>query len=108
MASSETPTPPPDQKDEAEKPVLGLPAPSDFKGESKTASGDGIKFDKLGPVVLNSDGTISRIANWHKMTKREQDLTYKRIVKRNNERRQALLAEMGKQNSKQEGYATSS
>uniref|UniRef100_A0A7S0CRF7 Uncharacterized protein n=1 Tax=Amorphochlora amoebiformis TaxID=1561963 RepID=A0A7S0CRF7_9EUKA len=71
-------------------PVLALPAPSDYKTTSMTVD-QGMKMDKLGPIVINSDGTLSRIANWHKMTKKEQETTYRVLVKRNNHRRAALL-----------------
>lgn len=55
---------------------------------------DGAKvlLDKLGPVVVNSDGTISRIANWHELSVHEQKTTLRRIGQRNQERRAALLA----------------
>eukprot|EP01083_Nonionella_stella_P254318 874036_1 len=46
--------------------------------------------DELGPIVLNIDGTISRIKNWHKLTKMEQDKIRDKICKRNAKRRLVL------------------
>ena len=54
--------------------------------------------DELGPVVLNVDGTISRIKNWHNLTKTEQDKIKIRIGKRNAKRRAALLQQESKKN----------
>ncbi|KZW04243.1 hypothetical protein EXIGLDRAFT_758538 [Exidia glandulosa HHB12029] len=54
---------------------------------------DGAKIllDKLGPVVVNTDGSISRIANWHELSEHERKTTLRRIGQRNQERRAALL-----------------
>jgi hypothetical protein len=49
-------------------------------------------LDELGPVVLNSDGTISRITNWQQMTPSEQAATQRIIAKRNQARKAQLLA----------------
>ncbi|KAH7105515.1 hypothetical protein BKA62DRAFT_392468 [Auriculariales sp. MPI-PUGE-AT-0066] len=50
-----------------------------------------VLLDKFGPVVINVDGSISRIANWLELSEHEQKTTLRRIGKRNEERRQALL-----------------
>ncbi|KAH9913919.1 uncharacterized protein B0H18DRAFT_887635 [Fomitopsis serialis] len=61
-----------------------LPAP-----ESKDAtkihvgSEQGAKFDALGPLVVNSDGTLSRIANWPNMTEAERKRTVRVLGARN-------------------------
>ena len=49
-------------------------------------------MDHLGPIVVNSDGTLARIANWSEMTEKEQTVTKRRIAKRNLERLQELKA----------------
>ena len=46
--------------------------------------------DELGPVVINEDGSMRRITNWHEMTEREQQNTLRVIGKRNAKRREAL------------------
>ena len=51
-----------------------------------------IKLDQLGPVVINENGTISRITNWASMSKQEQETTQRVITKRNAKR----LAELEK------------
>jgi len=47
----------------------------------------------MGPIILNTDGTTRRIENWDTLTKHEQEVTWRRISKRNEIRRQALLKE---------------
>jgi predicted Fe-S protein YdhL (DUF1289 family) len=48
-------------------------------------------LDSLGPFVIGKDGSLSRITNWNKMTETEQSVAWKRIAKRNKERRDLLL-----------------
>ena len=79
------------------EPVLALPsAPANEGGGGETrtitVNGDPVKIDALGPVVVNSDGTIARIANWHSMTEAEQQRTLRVIGKRNRSRMAALEA----------------
>ena len=45
-----------------------------------------VKLDQLGPVVINEDGTISRITNWANLSKQEQENTQRIIGKRNAKR----------------------
>eukprot|EP01084_Bolivina_argentea_P072603 131829_1 len=47
--------------------------------------------EELGPIVLNADGSISRIRNWNKLTNTEQEKVRVKITKRNAKRRQKLL-----------------
>ncbi len=49
-----------------------------------------MKFDHLGPIVVNTDGTMARIANWDKMIPREQESAYRIIAARNKQRLEAL------------------
>ncbi|KAL4245438.1 hypothetical protein ABKN59_009454 [Abortiporus biennis] len=42
-----------------------------------------VKFDSLGPMVVNSDGTLSRIANWANMTELERERTMRVLAARN-------------------------
>eukprot|EP00240_Pyramimonas_obovata_P012290 CAMPEP_0118951446 /NCGR_PEP_ID=MMETSP1169-20130426/53146_1 /TAXON_ID=36882 /ORGANISM="Pyramimonas obovata, Strain CCMP722" /LENGTH=110 /DNA_ID=CAMNT_0006898505 /DNA_START=292 /DNA_END=624 /DNA_ORIENTATION=- len=65
----------------------------DNKNTVITVGGESIQMDILGPIVLNTDGTMSRINNWHEMTEREQQNTLRLISKRNKQRREALLAQ---------------
>lgn len=52
--------------------------------------GETVKLNDLGPIVVNRDGTLRRITNWHKMTDREQKVTIRRIGSRNRKRLAAL------------------
>jgi len=75
----------------------GLPSPHDVSSREKEFPlpkldvGGKLTFDSLGPIIINSDGTLSRIANFDKMTNREQEMTLKRIRARNKERQEKLL-----------------
>jgi len=47
-----------------------LPPPNDEAGESEAGvrlilGGKAMVLDALGPMVLNEDGSVSRITNWH-------------------------------------------
>ena len=55
-----------------------------------TVGGDAVALDHLGPIVINLDGTLTRIANWAEMTEREQAITKRRVAKRNLERKANL------------------
>eukprot|EP00538_Stauroneis_constricta_P014277 CAMPEP_0119568470 /NCGR_PEP_ID=MMETSP1352-20130426/38962_1 /TAXON_ID=265584 /ORGANISM="Stauroneis constricta, Strain CCMP1120" /LENGTH=124 /DNA_ID=CAMNT_0007617873 /DNA_START=73 /DNA_END=447 /DNA_ORIENTATION=+ len=53
--------------------------------------GETIRFEELGPIILNTDGTTRRIGNWDTLSEHEKKVTWRRISKRNEERRQVLL-----------------
>lgn len=53
-----------------------------------------VKLDQLGPVVINSDGTISRITDWENKTEAEKE-NIKRVIALRNQKRMALLKEQG-------------
>eukprot|EP01062_Namystynia_karyoxenos_P033047 TRINITY_DN24321_c0_g1_i1.p1 TRINITY_DN24321_c0_g1~~TRINITY_DN24321_c0_g1_i1.p1 ORF type:complete len:271 (+),score=73.04 TRINITY_DN24321_c0_g1_i1:88-813(+) len=52
--------------------------------------GEGVEVSELGPVIINEDGTISRIDNWADMEPAERERVKRRIVQRNSRRREAL------------------
>lgn len=56
----------------------------------------------MGPVIINSDGTTRRIDNWDQMTKGEQEVAWRRIAKRNEERRKVLLERLQEQQKESE------
>ncbi|KAF9074606.1 hypothetical protein BDP27DRAFT_141641 [Rhodocollybia butyracea] len=63
---------------------LGLPAaPASSDVKLDVDSDDKVPLDNLGPMVVNSDGTLSRIANWSTMTEAEQKRTLKVLGARN-------------------------
>jgi hypothetical protein len=53
----------------------------------------GVSLDHLGPMVVNVDGTLSRIGNWDQMTEMEQKSTLRVLGKRNKQRLEALKAQ---------------
>ncbi|KAJ3289993.1 hypothetical protein HDU76_007451 [Blyttiomyces sp. JEL0837] len=55
---------------------------------------DVVKLDALGPVVVNEDGTLSRITNWDKMTDGERTNTLRVLNKRNKARLERLRKEV--------------
>jgi len=57
-----------------------------------------LDFDNLGPVILNKDGTVSRMKNWNELTIPEQERALRVIQKRNAKRRAKLLAEKEQEN----------
>lgn len=78
---------------------LALPAiPTEEEAKKLDVnSGNAVKLDQLGPMVVNSDGTLSRIANWADMTEGERERTIKVLSKRN-QIRMATLKSQEEQN----------
>lgn len=48
-----------------------------------TVDGNPVKLDRLGPIVVNKDGSLSRITNWGEMSEVEQQRTLKVVARRN-------------------------
>lgn len=72
QAETQTPSNPP--------PLPALPA-VDSTSPQLEVGGAALRLDHLGPLVVNEDGTLSRIANWEKMADIERENTV-RICKR--------------------------
>ncbi|WVQ83873.1 hypothetical protein IAT38_006017 [Cryptococcus sp. DSM 104549] len=70
--------------------------------------GDGnkVKLDKLGPMIVNSDGTLSRIQNWLDLTPFEQERTVRLLVKKRNLVRLKALSEAEPKTGEEELSAT--
>ena len=66
-----------------------------------STGGTTVSLDHLGPMVVNVDGTMSRISNWDKMAEIEKKNTLRIIGKRNKERL-AALKEAGAKNGGEE------
>ncbi|KDQ23784.1 hypothetical protein PLEOSDRAFT_1016984, partial [Pleurotus ostreatus PC15] len=62
---------------------LALPAPNDPGATQAAVGSTAVKLDELGPMVVNSDGTLSRIANWGSMTEAEKERTLRILLARN-------------------------
>ncbi|KAJ4349409.1 uncharacterized protein N0V89_008024 [Didymosphaeria variabile] len=73
---------------------LPLPEPpTDSKAtELNVSTGTAVKLDHLGPMVVNRDGTLSRISNWEQMTEIERQNTLRILGKRNQLRMETLKA----------------
>ncbi|OTA98806.1 hypothetical protein M426DRAFT_325707 [Hypoxylon sp. CI-4A] len=75
------------------KAPLPLPQPDHTSDTTQLpVGGEGVKLDHLGPLVVNEDGTMSRIANWAEMAEIERQNTLRILGKRNKTRLAALRA----------------
>ncbi|KAJ3413970.1 hypothetical protein HDV05_007259 [Chytridiales sp. JEL 0842] len=86
------------------------PTPSDSSSSSSgiphpyvdpSEEGWQFKLDKLGPIVVNEDGTMARITGWDKMTDIEKERTVRVLNKRN----QARLKKLKEQLEREGGSA---
>jgi hypothetical protein len=94
---SSNPSPPPEERGPEEEPnttpkaPLALPAaPSNTTQLDMSNGSTTVSLDHLGPMVVNVDGTMSRISNWDKMAEIEKTATLRIIGKRNKSRLEAL------------------
>ncbi|PWN97724.1 hypothetical protein FA09DRAFT_288059, partial [Tilletiopsis washingtonensis] len=73
---------------------LALPAPGDAAERTTDiqVGGPNVALDHLGPVVVNVDGTLSRIGNWQELSSFEKATSKRLLTKRNAERLAALKA----------------
>ncbi|KAI2631611.1 hypothetical protein GGS21DRAFT_522243 [Xylaria nigripes] len=69
--------------------VLALPA-ADSAAPTLEVGGSALRLDHLGPLVVNENGTLSRIANWDAMADIERENTL-RILRKRNQMRLAKL-----------------
>ncbi|KAE9372534.1 hypothetical protein N431DRAFT_457243 [Stipitochalara longipes BDJ] len=78
---------------DSKKPLALPEAPHNSTTQLDMSNGDvSIKLDHLGPMVVNVDGTMSRISNWDKMADIEKENTLRIIGKRNKARLEVLRA----------------
>lgn len=66
--------------------------PAAAEGEFK------LKLEDLGPIIVNTDGSLQRIPNWSEMPQAEKDKTTRLVSTRNKKRLQALREGGGKGN----------
>ncbi|RJE25528.1 hypothetical protein PHISCL_02140 [Aspergillus sclerotialis] len=83
------------QQDEENTPLALPEASSATKLDISAEGGSTVKLDHLGPLVVNQDGTVSRISNWVQMTELEKKSTLPVLGKRNKQRMEALKAAEG-------------
>ena len=79
------------ESSETSKTPLPLPEPTVEDDVTQVnVGGQAVKLDHLGPLVVNKDGTLSRISNWEQMADIEKQNTLRILVKRNQLRTEAL------------------
>ncbi|WFD38205.1 uncharacterized protein MJAP1_001153 [Malassezia japonica] len=85
---------PPESSPQAAAP-LALPSKEDAAATKvEVDAPNTVKLDHLGPIVVNSDGTLARVPNWHEMTKDEQERTTRILAKRNQARLEKLRGDV--------------
>ncbi|KAJ1407001.1 hypothetical protein B484DRAFT_456693 [Ochromonadaceae sp. CCMP2298] len=87
----------PTETNDESKEMLALPAPSDLEETGTTAA-----LDFLGPIIVNTDGTMGRIPNWAGMPEAERQKTFRLIGARNKRRTDALKTDALKVEAKVE------
>ncbi|KAI5357588.1 hypothetical protein Slin15195_G039480 [Septoria linicola] len=95
MSSTSESTADPELRDVNGHP-LGLPEPPAEGKATKldmSSGSDTVKLDHLGPLVVNKDGSLSRISNWEQMTEQERKSTLRILGKRNQLRTEKLKKE---------------
>ncbi|CAO2652959.1 Nn.00g023700.m01.CDS01 [Neocucurbitaria sp. VM-36] len=90
--SDTSPNPTPSES----KQPLPLPEPSSEESTKIDVNGEGVKLDHLGPLVVNKDGTLSRITNWANMAEIERQNTLRILGKRNQLRTESLKTQESK------------
>lgn len=86
--AAQSPKPPLDH-DHAE-PRRQLPPASEETHKVDLSTGSGDLSFALGPLVINKDGSTSRITNWQDMTPAEKEATLRTITARNRRRLKTL------------------
>ncbi|CAO3617369.1 unnamed protein product [Cunninghamella blakesleeana] len=83
------------------KPILALPSTAEETVE-KVDVNDTYKLKELGPVVVNENGTLSRINNWREMTDIEKSNVNRILLKRNRARLEKLKAKAAAEEQSEE------
>eukprot|EP00913_Durusdinium_trenchii_P000697 g649.t1 len=78
-------------EDLPEAPAEAEEAPAVTAAPPSLVLGETVKMDHLGPVIVNADGSLRRIANWQEMTEVERRATLRRIARRNQQRLARLI-----------------
>lgn len=89
--------------DTAPAQALGCPTFSSSAESSQQESmqlevnGESVGMEELGPIIINEDGTMRRITNWHLLNDREKASSWKVIKKRNAKRIETLKTKQAEQ-----------
>ncbi|PVH88674.1 hypothetical protein DL98DRAFT_508574 [Cadophora sp. DSE1049] len=93
---SDSPSTPTETQSQPKQPLALPSAPHNNTTQLDMSSGStSVKLDHLGPMVVNVDGTLSRISNWDKMAEIEKENTVRIIGVRNQARLKALREREG-------------
>ncbi|KTW30331.1 hypothetical protein T552_00804 [Pneumocystis carinii B80] len=71
-------------EEDKKEPLMLMSGPSSGNHQST------LRFDNLGPLVVNRDGTLARIENWETLTDIEKRNIERVLVRRNRQRLEAL------------------
>ncbi len=77
-------------RDTVNKDIPLLPPTVEGSQVRQLVLGETMKMDELGPIIINSDGTTRRIANWDTLSPQEQASSWRLISARNKKRIQKL------------------
>ncbi|KAF4984259.1 hypothetical protein FDECE_17126 [Fusarium decemcellulare] len=99
-------------QESSNKKPLPLPSPDDVaaagaeaggRGDGVTALrvGESVRLDALGPLVVNTDGSMGRVGNWAGMTEGEREATLRLLGRRNKQRLEALKAKRAAEEQEQ-------
>ncbi|KAI0851955.1 hypothetical protein F5Y00DRAFT_204262 [Daldinia vernicosa] len=81
------------KKSSSQKKPLPLPGPGQVSNATQVpVGGEGVKLDRLGPFVVNRDGSMSRISNWANMPEFMRKDALVALGRRNKMRLDALRA----------------
>ena len=81
---------------EEKREIPALPALSNCAANEEdnvnvlTLDGDALTFERLGPMIINTDGTVRRIANWDILSPQEKESSWRLISARNRKRVEEL------------------
>ena len=70
--------------------------------------GDTLKLTEAGPMIINPDGTVRRIANWQTLTDAEKESSWRVISKRNQKRIAALKEKLDREEEEEMAKASQS
>lgn len=96
LATANAPIPSVPPKGDAGTSGAPLKLPSSLNEAQKLDLSSGARdlTEKLGPLVINKDGTTSRITNWHIMAREERERTARILAARNRQRMAKLKEEL--------------
>ena len=87
-------------------PLLAPASTSDDPNRRSLKLGESLKLSEVGPMIINPDGTVRRIANWDILTEAERENTWRIIKARNKKRLDKLKQQQEGDNSNADNATT--